>query len=122
MILVDCIFDEGSVLWLLVTSLGIKDIPKQHVMNNPAIPLKNISHRNSPAPLLRIDIRRPECLYRKLLASSAILTLQYNVSIRVYSLLTSDHCNPMRLSLCGTSQESAHKNQDGENEKGNKVE
>ena len=51
-----CISYEGSVL-SLVTSLGIKDVPKQHVMNNPAIPQKNISHRNSPAPLVRIDIR-----------------------------------------------------------------
>ena len=68
----------------MVASLGIKDVPIQHVMNNPAIPQKNISHRNSPPPPVRFDIRLYRCLYR----SSAIPALQYNVStwLRVYSL------------------------------------
>ena len=64
-------------------------------MNNPAIPQKNISHRNSPAPLVRIDIRRLALLFVSEAPRSLDRTLQFqrynNVSIRVAPcLLTPD--------------------------------
>ena len=108
---------------LLVASLGIKDVPIQHVMNNPAIPQKNISHRNSPPPPVRFDIRHCFVVCIGALQFQRYNKMYQSALLRVSVLSTHSDIRslwPMRLSMCGTSPESAHQNQDGENEKGNR--
>ena len=68
---------------LLVASLGIKDVPIQHVMNNPAIPQKIF---------LTVTVRRPRSALISACIAVCIGAMQFqrynNVStwLRVYSL------------------------------------